>query len=304
MIDRKGTMKKVRKAVIPVAGLGTRFLPATKSMPKEMLPVVDRPVVQYAVDEALEAGIEHIVFVTGRNKAVIEDYFDLHPELVGTLEQAGKVEQIKSLESLLPVPGATSFTRQQAPHGLGHAVWCARDIIGDEPFALLLPDMVSFGKRGCLAEIMELYEQTSGNVIAVEQCDPNETNKYGIVGKGPDVGAGFEVTAMVEKPAPAKAPSNYYINGRYILQPEIFQLLGTQTRGAGGEIQLTDAMVRLAASQAFFARPFQGRMFDCGSKEGFIQANVAFALKRADIRDSVLDAIRDMVAEQDHVAAA
>ncbi|WP_395451352.1 UTP--glucose-1-phosphate uridylyltransferase [Aminobacter sp. UC22_36] len=297
-------MKKVRKAVIPVAGLGTRFLPATKSMPKEMLPVVDRPVVQYAVDEALEAGIEHIVFVTGRNKAVIEDYFDLHPELVGTLEQAGKVEQIKSLESLLPVPGTTSFTRQQAPHGLGHAVWCARDIIGDEPFALLLPDMVSFGKRGCLAEIMELHAETGGNVIAVEQCDPSETNKYGIVGKGADVGSGFEVTAMVEKPTPANAPSNFYINGRYILQPEIFNLLGTQKRGAGGEIQLTDAMVRLAASQAFFARPFNGRMFDCGSKEGFIQANVAFALKRADIRDSVLDAIREMVAEHDHVAAA
>ncbi len=304
MSERIGTMKKVRKAVIPVAGLGTRFLPATKSMPKEMLPVVDRPVVQYAVDEALEAGIEHIVFVTGRNKAVIEDYFDLHPELVGTLEQAGKVDQIRSLESLLPIPGATSFTRQQAPHGLGHAVWCARDIIGDEPFALLLPDMVSFGKRGCLAEIMDLHAETGGNVIAVEQCDPSETNKYGIVGKGPDVGLGFEVTAMVEKPAPANAPSNFYINGRYILQPEIFNLLGTQTRGAGGEIQLTDAMVRLAASQAFFARPFNGRMFDCGSKEGFIQANVAFALKRADIRDSVLEAIREMVAEHDHVAAA
>ncbi|PWK75803.1 UDP-glucose pyrophosphorylase [Aminobacter sp. AP02] len=304
MSERIGTMKKVRKAVIPVAGLGTRFLPATKSMPKEMLPVVDKPVVQYAVDEALEAGIEHIVFVTGRNKAVIEDYFDLHPELVGTLEQAGKVDQLRSLESLLPVPGATSFTRQQAPHGLGHAVWCARDIIGDEPFALLLPDMVSFGKRGCLAEIMELHAQTNGNVIAVEQCDPNETNKYGIVGKGAEVGTGFEVTKMVEKPTPAAAPSNYYINGRYILQPEIFNLLGTQKRGAGDEIQLTDAMVRLAANQAFFARPFSGRMFDCGSKEGFIQANVAFALKRADIRGSVLDAIRDMVAEHDHVAAA
>ncbi|WP_018426043.1 UTP--glucose-1-phosphate uridylyltransferase [Hoeflea sp. 108] len=300
----KSSFRKVRKAVIPVAGLGTRFLPATKSMPKEMLPVVDRPVVQYAVDEALEAGVEHIVFVTGRNKAVIEDYFDLHPELIGTLEQAGKVAEIKSLETLLPVPGTTSFTRQQAPHGLGHAVWCARDIIGDEPFALLLPDMVSFGKRGCLAEIMELYGETGGNVIAVEQCQSHETNKYGIVGQGQATGSGFEVTAMVEKPKPADAPSTYYINGRYILQPEIFTLLGTQARGAGGEIQLTDAMVRLADNQAFFARPFGGRMFDCGSKEGFIQANVAFALKRADLKGSVLEALREMIAENDRAAAA
>ena len=292
-------IRKVRKAVIPVAGLGTRFLPATKSMPKEMLPVVDRPVVQYAVDEALEAGIEHIVFVTGRNKAVIEDYFDLHPELIVTLEQAGKVQEIKSLESLLLVPGATSFTRQQAPQGLGHAVWCARDIIGDEPFALLLPDMVSFGKHGCLAEIMELYSETGGNIIAVEQCAPNETNKYGIVGKGANAGSGFEVTEMVEKPKPADAPSNFHINGRYILQPEVFNLLGTQSRGTGGEIQLTDAMVRLAASQAFFARPFSGRMFDCGSKEGFIQANVAFALKRKDLKDLVLEGLREIIARHD-----
>ncbi|RVA79509.1 UTP--glucose-1-phosphate uridylyltransferase, partial [Mesorhizobium sp. M7A.F.Ca.CA.001.08.2.1] len=219
-------MKKIRKAVIPVAGLGTRFLPATKSMPKEMLPVVDRPVVQYAVDEAFEAGIEHIVFVTGRNKAVIEDYFDLHPELIGTLEQTGKKTQLEALESMLPVAGATSFIRQQSPQGLGHAVWCAREVIGNEPFALLLPDMVSFGGRGCLAETVELYERTGGNVIAVERCEPSETNKYGIVGRGAEIGGGFEVTAMVEKPAPANAPSNFYINGRYILQPEIFALLG------------------------------------------------------------------------------
>ncbi|TIS79096.1 MAG: UTP--glucose-1-phosphate uridylyltransferase, partial [Mesorhizobium sp.] len=183
-------MQKVRKAVIPVAGLGTRFLPATKSMPKEMLPVVDKPVVQYAVDEAFEAGIEHIVFVTGRNKAVIEDYFDLHPELIGTLEQTGKKAQLQSLESLLPVAGATSFIRQQSPHGLGHAVWCARDVIGNEPFALLLPDMVSFGAPGCLAETVDLYQRTGGNVIAVERCDPSETSKYGIVGRGAEVASG------------------------------------------------------------------------------------------------------------------
>lgn len=288
-------MKKVRKAVIPVAGLGTRFLPATKSMPKEMLPVVDRPVVQYAVDEAFEAGIEHIVFVTGRNKAVIEDYFDLHPELIGILEQTGKKAQLLSLESLLPVAGATSFIRQQSPQGLGHAVWCARDVIGDEPFALLLPDMVSFGGRGCLAEVADLYARTGGNVIAVERCDPTETSKYGIVGCGADVGSGFEVTAMVEKPAPADAPSNYYINGRYILQPEIFSLLGNQQRGAGNEIQLTDAMVRLSQSQAFFAQPFDGRMFDCGSKEGFIQANIAFALARDDMKEPIFEMLQEFV---------
>ncbi len=292
-------MRKVRKAVIPVAGLGTRFLPATKAMPKEMLTIVDRPVVQYAVDEAREAGIEHIVFVTGRNKAIIEDYFDAQPELLETLAMSGKHEQRAALDRLLPAPGATSFTRQQAPHGLGHAVWCARDIVGDEPFALLLPDMVSYGKRGCLAGAMDLYDKVGGNVIAVEQCDPLETNKYGIVGKGPAAGTGFKINAMVEKPAPSNAPSNYYINGRYILQPEIFDLLGKQERGAGNEIQLTDAMVRLAETQPFHAQPFDGRMFDCGSKEGFIQANVAFALARADIRDTVLDPIRELLSYHD-----
>ncbi|TKT69334.1 UTP--glucose-1-phosphate uridylyltransferase GalU [Aquamicrobium sp. LC103] len=288
-------MKKVRKAVIPVAGLGTRFLPATKSVPKEMLPVVDRPVVQYAVDEAFEAGIEHIVFVTGRNKQAIEDYFDVVPELMGTLQQGGKTEQYGSLERLLPQAGSTTFTRQQAPLGLGHAVWCARDVIGDEPFALLLPDMVSFGKRGCLAEIMDVYSVSGGNVIAVEQCDPSETHKYGIVGRGGPMGSGFEVTEMVEKPAPGKAPSNFYINGRYVLQPEIFDLLENQERGAGGEIQLTDAMVRLADSQKFYAKPFDGRMFDCGSKEGFIEANVAFALSRSDIGGTVLELVGDLI---------
>lgn len=292
-------MRKVRKAVIPVAGLGTRFLPATKAMPKEMLTIVDRPVVQYAVDEAHEAGIEHIVFVTGRNKAIIEDYFDAQPELLETLAQSGKHEQRMSLDRLLPQPGATSFTRQQAPLGLGHAVWCARDIVGDEPFALLLPDMVSYGKRGCLAGAMDLYNSVGGNVVAVEQCDPLETNRYGIVGRGRAAGTGFQITEMVEKPAPSVAPSNYYINGRYILQPEIFDILGNQERGAGNEIQLTDAMVRLSQTQPFHGQLFEGRMFDCGSKEGFIQANVAFALARNDIRNSVLDPIRELLSYHD-----
>ena len=291
-------MKKVRKAVIPVAGLGTRFLPATKAMPKEMLTIVDRPVVQYAVDEALEAGIEHIVFVTGRNKHIIEDYFDIQPELLDTLARSGKTEQLSALERMQPQAGAISFTRQQAPHGLGHAVWCARDVIGDEPFALLLPDMLSFGERGCLAGVIELYGRTGGNVVAVEQCDPLDTGRYGIVGRGPGVGRGFSITSMVEKPEPSAAPSNFYINGRYVLQPEIFGLLDNQERGAGGEIQLTDAMLRLSASQDFFASPFDGRMFDCGSKDGFIQANVAFALARADIRDLVLEPIETIIARQ------
>ena len=296
-------MTKVRKAVIPVAGLGTRFLPATKAMPKEMLTVVDRPVVQYAVDEAYAAGIEHIVFVTGRNKHVIEDHFDIQPELIDTLERAGKTAQLEAVRALQPRAGTVSFTRQQAPHGLGHAVWCARDIVGNEPFALLLPDMVSYGERGCLSVAMDLYAQSGGNVVTVEQCDPTQTKSYGIVGKGEPVGGGFAITEMVEKPEPKDAPSNFYINGRYILQPEIFDLLETQTRGAGNEIQLTDAMLRLSREQSFFAAPFAGRMFDTGSKEGFIEANVAFALLRDDIRDRVIGPITDLVSQANATAS-
>jgi UTP--glucose-1-phosphate uridylyltransferase len=267
-------------------------------MPKEMLTIVDRPLIQYAVDEAFEAGIEHIVFVTGRNKGMIEEYFDLQPELNDHLKRSGKLKQLGELKMLQPVPGAISFTRQQLPLGLGHAIWCARDIIGNEPFAVLLPDMVSFGGRGCLADVIELYEETGGNIIAVEQCDPTDTNKYGIVGQGKPVGTGFQITEMVEKPAPSVAPSNYYINGRYVLQPEVFAILGKQGRGAGDEIQLTDAMRRLSAEQKFYASPFAGRMFDCGSKDGFIRANVAFALARDDVRDLVLGPIEEMVSSQ------
>ncbi|MCQ0988609.1 UTP--glucose-1-phosphate uridylyltransferase GalU [Jiella sp. LLJ827] len=282
------SMKKVRKAVFPVAGLGTRFLPATKSIPKEMLTVVDRPVIQYVVDEAIEAGIDHLIFVTGRNKGVIEDYFDIQVELSNTLAERGKTEQLALLDALQPAPGTASFTRQQAPLGLGHAIWCARDLVGNEPFAVLLPDMIMQAEKGCLAEMVALYEKTGGNVISVEECDPNETEKYGIVGKGEEVGNGFTITGMVEKPKPADAPSNYSISGRYILQPEIFDILATQEKGAGNEIQLTDGMLKLADEQPFAAYPFTGRTFDCGSKEGFIEANVAFALYRPDIRDKVV----------------
>jgi UTP--glucose-1-phosphate uridylyltransferase len=289
------TRRKIRKAVFPVAGLGTRFLPATKSIPKEMLPVVDRPVIQYVVDEAREAGIEHLVFVTGRNKTVIEDYFDVQVELYSTLAERGKDDQLAALQAIQPRPGTTSFTRQQVPLGLGHAVWCARDLVGEEPFALLLPDMIMQSERGCLAEMVELYEETGGNIVAVQECDPEEAHKYGIVGRGAAVGTGFEITGMVEKPPKGMAPSNLYINGRYILQPQIFDILAGQERGAGNEIQLTDGMLRLATEQKFYGFHYKGRTFDCGSKEGFIEANVAFALWRPDIRVSVAHTIESLL---------
>ena len=274
----------IRKAVFPVAGLGTRFLPATKAMPKEMLTVVDRPLIQYVVDEARDAGIEHFIFVTGRNKGVIEDHFDIQVELEAALQSRGKDEALAALAQDLPAPGQMSFTRQQVPLGLGHAVWCARDLVGDDPFAVLLPDMIMRG-GGCLAQMVAAYGKTGGNVIAVEECDPASTDRYGIVGVGEQIDRdNFRITQMVEKPAPEAAPSNLYINGRYILQPGIFEHLGEQNRGAGGEIQLTDAMIALAGRQDFFGCRFRGRTFDCGSKIGFLLANVAFALDRDDLR--------------------
>jgi UTP--glucose-1-phosphate uridylyltransferase len=290
-------MRKVRKAVFPVAGLGTRFLPATKAIPKEMLTVVDKPVIQYVVDEAREAGIEHFIFVTGRNKSVIEDHFDIQVELYDTLAQRGRDEQLARLQRLQPGPGQTSFTRQQVPLGLGHAVWCARELVGEEPFALLLPDMIMQSARGCLASMVELYEQTGRNVIAVQECDPAETHKYGIVARGAEVHSGFEITDMVEKPKPGTAPSNFYINGRYILQPEIFSILAGQERGTGNEIQLTDAMLKLMQAQPFYGYHYRGRTFDCGSPEGFIEANVAFALWRPDMHDRMAETVRRLLEE-------
>lgn len=278
--------KRIRKAVFPVAGLGTRFLPATKSVPKEMLTVVDRPVLQHVVDEAREAGIEHFVFVTGRGKAVIEDHFDMSYELEDTLQKRNKKKEYEALMADLPAAGATSFTRQQAPLGLGHAVWCARDIIGDEPFAVLLPDMVTMkgglGTR-CLKQCIEAYEKHGGNVIAVEEVPPEETHQYGIVSVGKDFGHTFEITGMVEKPPQGTAPSNLIISGRYVLGPEIFGILEKVEKGAGGEIQLTDGMKGLATSQSFHGVRFDGRTYDCGSKLGFLTANAAFALARPDI---------------------
>lgn len=288
-------MKKIRKAVFPVAGLGTRFLPATKAVPKEMLTVVDRPVIQYVVDEAREAGIEHLIFVTGRNKTVIEDHFDIQFELYDTLAKRGKKEVLARLEDMQPAPGQMSYTRQQVPLGLGHAVWCARELVGDEPFALLLPDMIMQSDPGCLAQMTGLFEKTGGNVIAVEECDPSQTHKYGIVARGTDAHDGFTITGMVEKPKPQDAPSNLYISGRYILQPEIFAILENQERGAGNEIQLTDAMLTLQQRQEFFGYHFHGRTFDCGAPEGFVEANLAYALDRDDMGAHVRRFVKEML---------
>ena len=271
----------LRKAVFPVAGLGTRFLPATKAVPKEMLTIVDRPALHYVLDEAREAGIEHFVFVTGRNKAVIEDHFDIAYELETTLEARGKTAELEQLRQELPKAGTTSFTRQQAPLGLGHAVWCARDIIGREPFALLLPDMLT--TPGCLPQMIAAYEKHGGNVIAVEECPWEQVSRYGVVGVGEEDEVGFRITGMVEKPKREDAPSNLYVSGRYILQPEIFDLLDDQEPGAGGEIQVTDAMQRLAETQRFTGFRYNGRTFDTGTKTGFLMANLAYALARPDI---------------------
>jgi UTP--glucose-1-phosphate uridylyltransferase len=274
--------KRIRKAVFPVAGLGTRFLPATKSVPKEMLTIVDRPVLQHVVDEAREAGIEHFIFVTGRNKAVIEDHFDIAYELDDTLQKRGKLKEFNALKEQLPAAGATSFTRQQAPLGLGHAIWCARELVGDEPFAVLLPDMITMAAAQssgrCLAQCIAAYEKHGGNIIAVEEVAPEETHQYGIVSVGQDFGPSFEITGMVEKPPQGTAPSNLIISGRYVLSPAIFPILSKIEKGAGGEIQLTDGMKALAAREAFHGVRFNGKTYDCGSKLGFLTANAAFAL--------------------------
>ncbi|MGB8817963.1 MAG: UTP--glucose-1-phosphate uridylyltransferase GalU [Rhizobiaceae bacterium] len=277
-------LKRIRKAVFPVAGLGTRFLPATKAIPKEMLPIVDRPVIQMAVDEARSAGIEHFVFVTGRNKNAIEDHFDKQTELEWALRKRGKSAELDLLEKDLPSAGHTSFTRQQEPLGLGHAVWCARHLIGDEPFALLLPDMVMQSEPGCLEQMMDIYAETGGgNVIAVQKVPWADVGNYGVIGFNRTSGAALAITEMVEKPMRQHAPSNHIISGRYILQPQIFGKIELATPGAGGEIQLTDAMKGLMADQPFWGCKFEGVTFDCGDKLGFLMANVAHGLMREDI---------------------
>ena len=292
-------MKPIRKAIFPVAGLGTRFLPATKAMPKEMLPVVDRPLIQHVVDEAREAGIEHFIFVTGRNKSVIEDHFDRQFELELTLTERGKRAELELLSRDLPSAGQTSFTRQQTPLGLGHAVWCARELVGDEPFALLLPDVLVQHRRGCLAQMIDVYGTLGecANIIAVEEVARDRVHMYGVVGVGKPKGKAFTVTDMVEKPPRHQAPSNLIITGRYILQPEIFNILANQRAGAGGEIQITDAMIELAKQQPFYGLKFEGRSFDCGSKIGFLTANVAYALARDDIAPAFRAEIKQLLGE-------
>ena len=288
---------RVRKAVFPVAGLGTRFLPATKAMPKEMLTVVDRPLIQHVVDEAREAGIEHFIFVTGRNKSIIEDHFDRQFELEQVLAERGKTAELQALTNDLPGPGSMSFTRQQEPLGLGHAVWCARDLLGNEPFALLLPDvLVQTPGKGCLAQMLDAYAQHGGNILAVEPVPDDQVKNYGVVslsGKGD--GRVLPIDGMVEKPKPGTEPSNLTILGRYILQPEIFTLLGAQEKGAGGEIQLTDAMLALLKRQPFYALRYDGRAFDCGSKLGFLIANIAYALSRPHLAKAVAAEIKKLL---------
>ncbi len=279
------TIKRIRKAVFPVAGLGTRFLPATKSMPKEMLTVVDKPLIQYAVEEALEAGIEQIIFVTGRGKGALEDHFDISYELEDTMRARGK--SLAVIEGIRQQPGSPVYVRQQEPLGLGHAVWCAREIVGDEPFAVLLPDELMVGKPGFIAQMVEAYNQVGGNVIGALEVADSETDKYGIISPGVVDGRLTEVKALVEKPKQGSAPSNLMIPGRYILQPEVMRVLESQEKGAGGEIQLTDAMAQLIGQQPFHGFTFDGQRFDCGDKAGYIQANLALALAREDIGPSV-----------------
>jgi UTP--glucose-1-phosphate uridylyltransferase len=287
---------RVRKAVFPVAGLGTRFLPATKAMPKEMLTVVDRPLIQHVVDEAMEAGIEHFIFVTGRNKSVIEDHFDRQFELEQVLAERGKTAELEVLNADLPGPGTASYTRQQEPLGLGHAVWCARELVGDEPFALVLPDvLVQSPGKGCLAQMLDVYAQRGGNIIAVEPVPDDQVKNYGVVRIGEGDGRVFPVDGMVEKPKPGTEPSNLTILGRYVLQPEIFNILSAQEKGAGGEIQLTDAMLALLKQQPFSAVKYEGRAFDCGSKVGFLTANVAYALARPDIAEAFKAEIKKLL---------
>ena len=275
--------RRLRKAVLPVAGLGTRVLPGTKTTPKELLNVVDRPILSYIVEEAREAGIEHIVFVTGRSKGAIEDYFDHQIELEAQLLAKGKTEILDIMNAELARAGEMSFTRQMKPKGLGHAIWCARDIIGHEPFAVILPDVIVDSQPGALKQLAEVYAEVGGNVIGVEQVPDSETHKYGIIDPSSHEGRRYAMKGMVEKPAKGTAPSNLSISGRYILQPEIFDLLETQEAGAGGEIQLTDAMARLMGQQSFTAYEYEGITHDCGDKIGLLKANVALALKRPDL---------------------
>ncbi|MEO8113131.1 MAG: UTP--glucose-1-phosphate uridylyltransferase [Phenylobacterium sp.] len=287
--------KRVRKAVLPVAGLGTRVLPGAKTTPKNLLNVVDRPILSYIVEEARAAGIEHFVFIVGRGQGAIEDYFDANPEIEAALEAKGKDDILAEVRRDLMQPGQMSFVRQMAPLGLGHAVWCARDVIGDEPFAVMLPDMLMTAEPPALAQAVAAYDKTGGNIVVVEPVPEGEAHKYGIVALEGRKGRLNRMTGMVEKPPAGTEPSNLFISGRYILQPEIFQILESQTRGAGGEIQLTDGMATLMGRQDFHALEYEGTTYDCGDKIGLLRANVAFALRRPELADEVRQALRDLL---------
>ncbi|WP_068076244.1 UTP--glucose-1-phosphate uridylyltransferase GalU [Novosphingobium lentum] len=293
----KTVRKPIRKAVFPVAGLGTRFLPATKAIPKEMLPIIDRPLIQYAVDEAREAGIEQMIFVTGRGKTSIVEHFDVAYELEATMRDRAKTLDV--LEPTRLKPGNLVTVRQQVPLGLGHAIWCARGIVGDEPFAIFLPDELMIGEPGCMKQMVEAYNEVGGNLISVLEVPEDEVSSYGVIapGKTLDImgGALTEVTGLVEKPRREEAPSNLIISGRYILQPEVMRTLEGQEKGAGGEIQLTDAMAKMIGTQPFHAVTFAGRRFDCGSKIGFVEATLALALERPDMADEVRAMVKRLV---------
>jgi UTP--glucose-1-phosphate uridylyltransferase len=280
--------KPIKKAVFPVAGLGTRFLPATKAIPKELLPIVDRPLIQYAVDEAREAGIEQMIFVTGRGKTAIVEHFDVAFELEATMGERGKSMGV--LEPTRATPGDIITVRQQVPLGLGHAIWCARAIVGDEPFAIFLPDELMIGKQGgtgCMKQMVDAYEQTGGNLISVLEVPRESVSSYGVIDPGAEHGALTEVRGLVEKPPVDEAPSNKIISGRYILQPEVMRTLENQEKGAGGEIQLTDAMAKMIGGQPFHAVTFDGKRYDCGSKVGFVEATLALALEREDMGEDI-----------------
>jgi UTP--glucose-1-phosphate uridylyltransferase len=285
-------LKPVRKAVFPVAGLGTRFLPATKVMPKEMLPINDRPLIQYVFEEAREAGIEEFIFVSGRHKEMLEEHFDYQPELEQVLQSRGKTEMLEKVRASEMPAGTLFLTRQPKPLGLGHAVWCAKKLVDNEPFAVLLPDVLIQHKTGCLKQMMSIYNEHGGNVIAVENVPRELTAQYGIVDTGGASGKILPVKGLVEKPHPDKAPSTLSVVGRYILQPEIFGALAAFETGAGGEIQLTDAMAKLIGKQPFHTLSFEGQSFDCGSRLGFIEANIAFTLKDAGIGKDVMKIVK------------
>lgn len=299
MAEKRNNVKRVRKAIFPVGGLGTRFLPATKALPKEMLPVVDKPLIEYAVDEARAAGIEEFIFVTGRGKTAIEDHFDTNYELEQTLRERGKDDELAQVNQSKLRPGQVAYVRQMSPLGLGHAVWCARNLINDEPFAVLLADDLIKSDKPTLAEMMEVYEEHGGNVVSLMEVPREHTSRYGIVDPGKSDGRLVEIRGLVEKPDPAAAPSNLAIVGRYILQPSIMDHLGKGRSGAGDEIQLTDSMLDLIGTSSFNGLRLSGTRYDCGTKAGFLTAGIAFAFGRSDLRNEVADCLRELLAQTD-----